>query len=64
MTNKVLGRAVYIRLSEDGESFFSTVKYANVYAKTTEFLLRCESNREKGELEEAEEKVLVRYKKR
>jgi hypothetical protein len=38
----LFGREVYIRLSENGTSFLSTIEYGRVYRKTTEFPLQSE----------------------
>jgi len=37
--NTLFAREVYIRLTDDNESFVCTVRYGKLYGKTTEFAL-------------------------
>jgi hypothetical protein len=38
----LFGREVYIRLSEDGTHFISTVKYGKFFTRTKQLALKCE----------------------
>ena len=39
--NRLFGREVYIRLSEDGADFVSTTKYGRFFSRVKKFALDC-----------------------